>query len=129
MDLMGVFSEVAIAIRQDLVPAFEKSCPKLMEYLGPGYDFLDPEGETLGRLYHHDYIKWYEPTGPDDLYGYRGVGEWAAWQDLQDQEDYRFVRVGEDYDDAEDYGIFWDANVFLERTINLPINPAEGKHE
>ena len=59
------------------------------------------------------YVKWY-----DD---FKEVGFWEELMQELNEQDYLFSRIGEDYDDTEVQGYFWD-NPFcvkLSRSINI----------
>lgn len=69
------------------------------------------------RLYVCDYLKWYN-SYPDIEYLERFMNS------LND-EDYLFIRIGEEYDDTEYRGVFFD-NPFelgVERRFCYNVNP------
>lgn len=123
---MGYRSEVAIAIAAEAVESFEAACPSILDEFGPGYDFNLSDGTPGGRCWDHKWIKWYESVlGPDDDYGYPGAWQWTEWLGGVDRSLYRFIRIGEDSDDSEDYGGFWACDMSMVRGIELPAKPVQ----
>ena len=60
---------------------------------------------------HWDYIKWYE--------GYECVEFVERFlSECIPEEDYRFVRIGEESDDVEERGEYWDAEIHIHRSIS-----------
>ena len=69
-----------------------------------------PNVDCEDKLYW-DYIKWYE--------GYECVDFIETFlADCVPEEDYRFVRIGEETDDVEERGEYWDAEIHVQRTIS-----------
>lgn len=123
---MGYRSEVAIAIATEAVASFEAACPTILRDFGRGYDFGTNAGAPLGRCYTHPWVKWYEADSPDDPYAYPGAVEWGRWREEADVGDYVFIRVGPELDDVEEAGYFYEANMCVERRIELPARPGTG---
>ena len=62
------------------------------------------------RLYW-DYVKWYD--------GYDDVGFITSFlEDCIPEEDYRFVRIGEESDDVEESGDYYDSDIYVQRSIS-----------
>ena len=62
-----------------------------------------------GKLYWN-YVKWYQRF--DD------VGFIEDFLSAIPDEDYRFVRIGEDQDDSENRGEYYDAEIYINRSIS-----------
>ena len=70
----------------------------------------DPNVDCEQKLYW-DYVKWYE--------GYECVDFIESFlSDCIPEEDYLFVRIGEDDDDIDRRGEFYDAEVYISRSIS-----------
>jgi len=122
---MGYRSEVCIALTDDAVrvlstilehlPASHEARNLLRDaQIQPGYlsDFQahkDSSKDCELKLYW-DYVKWYE--------GYECVDFVETFLQEIPHEDYRFVRVGEESDDVEERGDYYDSDVFVRRSIS-----------
>lgn len=126
---MGYRSEMAIAIATEAVEAFEAACPSIVEQFETGYDFNLDNGAPGGRCYSHKWIKWYESTGPDDENGFLGTWEWANWRGDVENRLYRFIRLGAENDDVEDYGELYNINMYMVRGLELPEEAAAQEDE
>lgn len=126
---MGYRSEMAIAIATEAVESFEAACPSIVEAFETGYDFNLDNGAPGGRCYAHKWIKWYESTGPDDEHGFLGTWEWAEWRGGVDDRLYRFICLGEENGDVEDYGDLYNINMYVVRGIELPANAGEAQED
>ena len=124
---MGYRSEVVFAVDSELAPFFtavlaqnpeaERLCRDADQYES-GY------AEEGDFFMYWNHIKWYESYPEiqvieEFIQELEGEGE----DDFPDVEDvhsrWRFVRIGEDYDDVEDKGGgFWDT-VNIQRAINF----------
>jgi len=70
----------------------------------------DPLVDCEDKLYW-DSVKWYD--------GYDCVGFLETFlNDHIVEEDYRFVRVGEDSDDLEERGEYWESEIYINRSIS-----------
>ncbi len=58
-----------------------------------------------------DHVKWYERYECVDF-----IENFLS--ECIPEEDYRFVRVGEDTNDVEERGEHWDSEIFVERSIS-----------
>jgi hypothetical protein len=81
---MGYRSEVMIQVKDELKDAFIALCNKA-------------ELETTDGVLHEDAIKWYHTMYPDII----NIMNWL--KELPD-EDFGFIRIGEDWDDTEFLG-------------------------
>ncbi len=69
-----------------------------------------PDSDCETKFYW-DNVKWYE--------GYEDVGFIEEFvSEAIEPEDYRFVRVGEETDDLEERGEYYDAEIWVTRSIS-----------
>ena len=116
---MGYRSDVAIAIHKDLQGEFLTflNTTELMAHIfGDMSDFhLDKDYQEEGHwLFTVDSVKWYS--------SYIDIQMFEKFFDAMDenddhQEKYRFLRIGEEHDDIEQRGCWWDSQVFVKREI------------
>ena len=121
---MGYRSEVAIAIHKDLQGDFLTflTTTKLMaEIFGDMSDFdLDKDYQGEGHwLFTASSIKWY--ASYDD---YADIQMFEKFMNAMDEKfdhsaQYRFIRIGEETDDVEFRGEWWDSNIFVRREIQV----------
>ena len=122
---MGYRSDVAIAIHKDLQGDFLTflNTEKLMhEIFGDMSDFdLDKDYQGDGHwLFTASSIKWYA-----SFEEYADIQMFEKFMDAMDKEDqnkwgkYRFIRIGEEIDDIEYRGEWWDSNIFVKREIQV----------
>lgn len=119
---MGYRSDIGLALTQSAVQRMHKklnSLDKNSEAFSVITDFIiyadkhHEDADTGAEVYLWNYVKWY-----DDFKEVSFLEE--LMQELNEQ-DYLFIRTGEDYDDTEVQGYFWD-NPFdlkLSRAINI----------
>ena len=122
---MGYRSEVCIGMTDDAMRLFRTLLEHLPEkhevhnlvkdaktYLHHPWEdqHKDPNVDCEDKMYW-EYIKWYE--------GYECVDFVETFlADCIPEEDYRFVRIGEENDDVEERGDYWDAEIFVQRSIS-----------
>lgn len=122
---MGYRSDVALCLTRNgietLVSELDKfsdetrqSVNELLEY--PKNHFTDPD--TGSKMWFWDYLKWYQD--------YPDVAFIEDILSMLDESDYLFIRIGEDSDDNEIQGNYWDNpfGMYLSRTINFDANGA-----
>lgn len=103
---MSYYSQVALCVSEKVeIPEKTRSLMKSIDFRLVG----NCEGS---RLFILDQIKWY------DLYP--EIAHLIEWMDTMDQEDddqYRFFRIGEDNDDTESRGAYYENpfNLGIER--------------
>lgn len=119
---MGYRSDIGLALTQSAVQRMHQklnSLDKNSEAFSVITDFIiyadkhHEDADTGAEVYLWNYVKWY-----DDFKEVSFLEE--LMQELNEQ-DYLFIRTGEDYDDTEVQGYFWD-NPFdlkLSRAINI----------
>ena len=122
---MGYRSDVAIAIHKDLQGDFLTflNTEELMaQIFGDMSDFdLDKDFQGEGHwLFTADQIKWY--TTWDDYYAH--ITMFEKFMDAMDEKfdhdaQYRFVRIGEEIDDVERRGDWWESNLHVRRSIQV----------
>ena len=119
---MGYRSQVVLAIAPEAASAFmalQAKYPKVLELCNDADDFSSGYEQEGDWFMHWSHIKWYEsyedvgrlinfinaldsddlseygePDAPKDAHG--NPGDWHEY--------FKFVRIGEDYDDVEDKG-------------------------
>ena len=121
---MGYRSDVAIAIHKDLQGEFLTflNTEELMaQIFGDMSDFeLDKDYQGEGHwLFTANSIKWY--TTWDD---YADIQMFEKFMDAMGEKfdhsaQYRFIRIGEENDDMEYRGEWWDSNIFVKREIQV----------
>lgn len=119
---MGYRSDIGLALTQSAVQRMHQklnALDKESEEFSAITDFIIyadkhyEDANSGAEVYLWNYVKWY-----DDFKEASFLEE--LMQELNDQ-DYLFIRIGEDYDDTEVQGYFWD-NSFglkLSRAINI----------
>ena len=121
---MGYRSEVILAVGPEVMPQFMVTMAKSPEARKMCFaeadtmikDYCDIEGAFLFRW---DHIKWY-----DSFEEVQAIQDFIVWcEDAQVEVDgkqvnadeyYRFVRIGEEMDDNEVHG--WGFDIHIERT-------------
>jgi hypothetical protein len=121
---MGYRSDVAIAIHKDLQGEFLTflNTEKLMaQIFGDISDFqLDKDYQGEGHwLFTCSDVKWY--TTWDD---YADIQMFQKFMDAMDendehQEKYRFLRIGEEIEDIEYRGDWWESEIHVKREIQV----------
>lgn len=125
---MGYLSQVAIALTKNGVNELNKRLSEAEEdtkeavrgLLGDQTDTIlhGPDGS---ELYFWRFVKWYEDDPvyfPDVLFFQESFHCLRA-------SDYLFLRVGEDYDDAETRGSYWNNPFGLKLFRSLEFFPAQ----
>jgi hypothetical protein len=111
---MGYRSEVAIALTDDatrLLKAIEEHgvFEELLEEADGSYPkYLKPEDDNHCKLYWPD-LKWYDSYPPIAV-----IHEFM--RSLPD-EDYLFLRSGEELEDNESYGAFHDSDMWITKSL------------
>ena len=121
---MGYRSEVAIAIHKDLQGdflTFLKTTKLMADIFGDKSDFdFDKDFQGEGHwLFTADQIKWYATWDE-----YADIQMFEKFFDAMDEKfdhsaQYRFIRIGEETDDVEFRGEWWDSNIFVRREIQV----------
>ena len=121
---MGYRSEVAIAIHKDLQGEFLTflNTEELMaQIFGDMSDFnLDKDYQGEGHwLFTCNSVKWY--TNFDDYKDIQMFEDFMNAMDEKDdhQEKYRFLRIGEEIEDIEYRGDWWESELFVRREIQV----------
>ena len=121
---MGYRSDVAIAIHKDLQGeflTFLKTEKLMSEIFGDMSDFtLDKDFQGEGHwLFTCNSVKWY--TNFDD---YKDIQLFEDFMDAMDKRSetegkYRFLRVGEEIEDIEYRGDWWESEIYVKREIQV----------
>ena len=121
---MGYRSEVCIGLTDDatrlLMTMLEHLPPthevhELLNDARRGYQVAPDAHRNLSldceEKLHWDYVKWYE--------NYEDVGFVEEFlSECIPEEDYRFVRIGEDSEDVEQRGEYYDSEIYINRSIS-----------
>jgi len=114
---MGYRSEVAIGLTDDaarLLEAIMLVDDEVADLVRSGNQTMplasDPTREDRGGKLYWDWIKWYDMF--DD------VSKMENFLAILPDEDYKFVRLGEESDDVEERGHYYDAEIYVSRSIS-----------
>ena len=120
---MGYRSHVVLAIAEPLVPQFMVTMAKSPRAralcFGDGNPQSDFQGEKGSLFFEWDGIKWY-----DSYEEIRAIHDFLDWaqdrikigdEEIDGEEHYRFVHIGEEYDDIETRG--WAFDIHPVRSI------------
>ncbi len=119
---MGYRSDIGLALTQSAVQRMHQklnTLDKNSEAFSVITDFIAyadkhyEDADTKAKVYLWNYVKWY-----DDFKEVNFLEE--LMQELNEQ-DYLFIRIGEDYDDTEVRGDFWDNPFALEINRGISI--------
>ena len=121
---MGYRSDVAIAIHKDLhgdLLTFLNTEKLMAEIFGDHSDFeFDKDYQCEGHwLFTCNSVKWY--TNFDD---YKDIQMFEKFMDAMEEVDekvvkYRFIRIGEEIDDIEYRGEWYDSDLYVKREIQV----------
>ena len=126
---MGYYSEVGLALtakgitglhklleREEIELAAKEEIEGFLGYAD--HHFTD--ADTKAEVWHWKAIKWYTC---DPKY-YPAVDFLDRLLATLDEDEFRFIRIGEDYDDTEVRGYFWENPFDLELARSITIQPA-----
>jgi len=106
---MGYRSEVAIQLSDDaarLLYAVAEHQGELKELLEEAETTIDFEADDIGGKLHWDSIKWYD--------GFLAVE--TIMMTIPD-DDFHFIRIGEETDDITQRGASYDSDMYVQRAI------------
>ena len=134
---MGYRSDVVLAIAPEAASAFMAlcaKCPKVLEFCHDADEFKSGYAQEGDWFMYWTGVKWYEEfpevealkqfiemMDSDNLTDY-GEPENPKREDGRDEawaEYFKFVRIGEDQDDVEQYGWGFQADIGLQRSIHF----------
>jgi len=121
---MGYRSDVAIAIHKDLQGeflTFLKTTELMHQIFGDLSDFhLDKDYQGEGHwLFTCNSVKWYASFGE-----YTDIQLFEKFFNAMDEKDdlqekYRFLRIGEELEDIEYRGEWWESELHVRRSIEV----------
>ncbi len=114
---MGYRSEVILAVGPEVMPQFMVTMAKSPEArqmcFGDHTEMIkDYQGIKGSFLFRWDHIKWYD--GYEEVQAIEDFLNWAEdkleidGKEIDGDEHFRFVRIGEEYDDIETRGYGFD---------------------
>ena len=121
---MGYRSDVAIAIHKDLQGEFFTflNTERLMaDIFGERSDFtLDKDYKGEGHwLFTADQIKWYATWDEfADIQMFEKFMD-TMQEDDDKEEKFRFLRIGEELEDIEYRGVWYEADIYVKREIQI----------
>lgn len=116
---MGYRSEVAIALTPEAANklfVLQNFCPELKQLINDADDTLHFDKESIdkgldAKLYWN-YIKWYD--------SYTEVQQMETFlYNLLEDDTYLLLRIGEETDDMETQGHYWESDMCIQRSISL----------
>ena len=114
---MGYRSQVVLAVSKEVLPQFLTTLARSSEAKDLCFVHADKKidnyDERGGFLFMWDHVKWYD--------SYECVGaliDFMDWCDDENDEDYRFVRTGEELDDNETRGYGFN-DIYVSRSIDF----------
>ena len=120
---MGYRSQVVLAIGEALVPQFMVTMAKSPQAramcFGDGEPQSDFQGEKGSLFFEWDHIKWYDSY--EEIQAIEDFLNWAqdrhtiGDEEIDGDDHFRFVRIGEEYDDIETRG--WGFEIHPVRSI------------
>jgi hypothetical protein len=114
---MGYRSEVVLVVGKEVMPQFLATMaksPEARHMCWAGHDKLMKDYDGEGNiLFAWGDIKWYEGYEPIDA-----ISDFMDWCEGEDkEEDFRFIRVGENSDDCVERG-YLTHDVFITREVS-----------
>ena len=121
---MGYRSEVILAVGPEVMPQFMVTMAKSPEArqmcFGDHTEMIkDYAGEKGAFLFRWDHVKWYDSF--EEVRAIQDFIEWCAnerieveGKEVEADEFYRFIRIGEEMDDNEVSG--WGFDIHIERS-------------
>ncbi len=110
---MGYRSEVAIALTDPavrLLNAIMEHEPEIRSLIGDSQQTINTSEEDRGGKLYWDYIKWYED--------FQEISMIHRLLEFIPDEDFHFIRIGEDSTDIEERGCFYDSDMSVQRSIS-----------
>lgn len=122
---MGYYSDAALALTGKGVDTLDKKLAapetseetrKEVQDLLSQADHHYADSNNGAEVWHWAWSKWYS--------NFPEVAFVESLMDEMDEEDYRFIRIGEDYDDTEVRGGFWENPFDMELSRNIVLAEA-----
>ena len=116
---MGYRSDAALALTSDAASVLRELCehqPVLKELINEnvdeyGWSTSDPDYPDRAVKLRWTGMKWY----PD----YLPIRMLESFMENTDPEEWLFLRIGEDNEDTEQEGQFYESDMYIERSIVL----------
>ena len=114
---MGYRSTVVLAVSKEVLPQFLTTLARSSETKDLCFAHADKKIDNYddrgGFLFMWDHIKWY-----DSYEEMQAITDFMDWCDEENDEDYRFVRTGEDMEDNESRGYGFN-DIYISRSIDF----------
>lgn len=117
---MGYRSEVAIALTSEAANklfVLQEFLPELKELINDADETSHFNKESIDKGFdtklYWNHIKWY------DTYTEIQQMETFLYQILDDDCEYLLLRIGEETDDMETQGHYWESDMYIQRSISL----------
>ncbi len=117
---MGYRSEVAIALTPDAAKklfVLQDFCPELKQLIDDADDTWHFDKKSIDKGFdtklYWNHVKWY------DSYPEIQQMETFLYQILGDDCEYLLLRIGEETDDMETQGHYWESDMYIQRSISL----------
>jgi len=109
---MGYRSQVVLAFDKALLPKFLDVIARSEDTKRLVFEWRESWDKEFDGEHHcivWDHIKWYDDSDTKAIENF-----------VHDNyEDARFIRIGEEYDDSDDYGEFAQDSIQIERTQSI----------
>ena len=124
---MGYYSDVGLALTKTGVDFLQSrlASPEVSKELREEVNTLLDQAErhytdasSGAEIWYWDWIKWYDSKS----YGFQDVCFIMDALDTLEDGNYRFIRIGEEYDDTEVMGGFWENPFDFELTRGMTLS-------
>lgn len=116
---MGYRSEVAIALTSEAAKkllVLQDFCPELKQLINDADDQFNFDEDSIklnaDAKFHWSYVKWYD--------SYTEIQQMETFlYNLLECDDFLLLRIGEETDDMEIQGHYWESDMCIQRSISL----------
>ena len=124
--IMGYRSEVCIGLTDDAARLFRT----ILDHLPEHHELRQLVKDAHTSRNHHPWGEEHKTEDKDceDKLYWDGVKWYDGFEDVDfieafitdciPEEDYKFVRIGEETDDVDERGDYWDAEIYVQRSIS-----------
>jgi hypothetical protein len=116
---MGYRSEVAIALTSEAAKkllVLQDFCPELKQLISDAEDTIHFDKKSIDQghdtKFYWSHVKWYD--------SYTEIQQMETFlYNLLDGDDFLLLRIGEETDDMESQGHYWESDMHIQRSIAL----------